>query len=100
MAAAFAHLLPKVSMPGLVATVRSVFDTVPDGRRAAIVKHSMGDTPSAALAMFQLKYPSLLKFDEAVRFGETDRVGRQDSTPSSSVPTPPPGPTSKFATLW
>ena len=101
MAAPFARLLPEVSMPGLVATVRSVFDTVPDARRAASVKHSMGDTLSAALAMFQLKYPSLLKFDEAVRFGETDvslRRARVTSTPiyarspdgSSSGSAPPP----------
>jgi len=61
-------------MPGLVSTVRSVFEDVPDARRQSSVKHSMGDTLMSALAMFSLKYPSLLKFDEDVRRGESDLV--------------------------
>lgn len=61
-------------MPGLIATVRGVFDSVPDARRQASVKHSMGDTLASALAMFSLKYPSLLKFDEDVRRAESDLV--------------------------
>lgn len=74
MAAPFAKFLPDVSMPGLLATVRAAFDTVPDKRRQASIRHSMSDTLLSALAMFSLKYPSLLKFDEDVRRGETDMV--------------------------
>lgn len=74
MAAPFAKFLPEVSMPGLLKTVRAAFDTVPDTRRQASVKHSMSDTLLSALAMFSLKYPSLLKFDEDVRRGESDLV--------------------------
>lgn len=57
-------------MPGLLNTVRSKFDTVPDSRRAASVKFSMSDTLSSALAMFSLKYSSLLHFDTEMRGDE------------------------------
>lgn len=54
MAAPFASLLREVSRLGLFATARSVFDAVSDSRRATSITHSMGNTLSAALAMFQL----------------------------------------------
>ena len=45
--------------PTLLATVHGVFDIVPNARRRARVKRSMGDTLSSAPAMLSLKYPSL-----------------------------------------
>ena len=54
-------------MAGLLATVRTAFDTVPDTRRAASVRFTMSDTLSSALAMFSLKYSSLLHFDTDMR---------------------------------
>ncbi len=54
-----------VSMPGLLSTVRKVFDTVPDptSHRA----FSLSDCLMSGLAMFSLKYPSLLEFDNETR---------------------------------
>ena len=54
-------------MAGLLATVRTSFDTVPDTRRAENVRFTMSDTLSSALAMFSLKYSSLLHFDTDMR---------------------------------
>lgn len=56
-----------LSMAGLLANVRGAFDAVPDTRRAASVKFTMSDTLSSALAMFSLKYSSLLQFDTEMR---------------------------------
>ncbi|MGQ7848831.1 transposase [Granulosicoccus sp. 3-233] len=58
-------------MPGLLATVRDRFSLIPDSRRQASVQHSMSDTLSSALAMFVLKYPSLLMFDQDARAERT-----------------------------
>lgn len=54
-------------MPGLLAHVRAAFATVPDKRRASHVTFSMPDTLCSALAMFSLKYGSLLQFDGDMR---------------------------------
>ena len=54
-------------MAGLLSTIRTAFDTVPDTRRAASVKFTMNDTLNSALAMFSLKYSSLLHFDTDMR---------------------------------
>jgi hypothetical protein len=59
MAAFRKHL----SIPGLLATVRADFETIPD-HRTKRVNISLPDTLMSALAMFLLKYSSLLKFDE------------------------------------
>lgn len=67
MAAPAPKFRPDVSMPGLLSTVRAAFESVPDSRRQASIKHSMDDALMAGLAMFSLKYPSLLMFDEDAR---------------------------------
>lgn len=54
-------------MEGLLSKVRGAFDTVPDTRQAGSVKFTMSDTLSSALAMFSLKYSSLLQFDTEMR---------------------------------
>ena len=67
MAAPFAKLRSDVSLPGLLSTARQAFEKVPDKRRQASVKYSMPDTLMAGLAIFSLKYPSLLMFDQHSR---------------------------------
>jgi Transposase DDE domain len=52
-----------LSMPGLLIIVRSVFSSLLDSRKK-MVNISLPDALMSALAMFILKYPSLLKFDE------------------------------------
>ena len=60
----------ELSMQGLLEIVRGAFDTVPDDRKAGSVKFTMSDTLSSALAMFSLKYESLLQFDTEMRADE------------------------------
>lgn len=57
-------------MAGLLSTVRTAFDTVPDTRRARSTTFTMSDTLNSALAMFSLKYSSLLHFDTDMRADE------------------------------
>jgi hypothetical protein len=52
-----------LSIPGLLMIVRSVFSMIPDHRKKKI-DISLPDALMSALAMFLLKYPSLLQFDE------------------------------------
>ena len=55
-------LRKSLSAPGLLGTVRKVFRSVPDTR----VGHStlpLADALMSGLAVFSLKYPSLLQFD-------------------------------------
>jgi hypothetical protein len=66
MAAPHPRLRKALSAPGLLKTIRESFASVPDPRseRAEI---ALADALMAGLAVFGLKYPSLLKFDEASR---------------------------------
>jgi hypothetical protein len=57
-------------MPGLLSTIRPCFAAVEDRRRPNSVRHTLTDTLSAALAVFSLKYPSLLQFDNSARLDE------------------------------
>jgi hypothetical protein len=68
MAAPHPRLRKALSAPGLLKTIHESFASVPDPRseRAEI---PLGDALMAGLAVFGLKYPSLLKFDEASREG-------------------------------
>ena len=70
MAAPLPKLRRDLSMPGLLSTVRRCFAAVADRRRPNSVRHTLADTLSAALAMFSLKYPSLLQFDNSARLDE------------------------------
>ena len=65
MAAPAARLRQHLSAPGLIGTLRQSFSAVPDTRRQGSVDHSMADALGAAFAMFHLKFPSMLGFDEA-----------------------------------
>ena len=66
MAAPPPRLRKALSAPGLLKTIRQRFASVPDprGPRSEI---ALSDALMAGLAVFGLKYPSLLKFDEASR---------------------------------
>ena len=67
MAAPSPKLRQHLSMPGLVASVRGCFAVLEDPRRRqSSVRHTLSVTLSSALAMFSLKYPSLLRFDRGV----------------------------------
>jgi hypothetical protein len=62
--AAPAPRLTRVSAPHLLKAVRTCFDRIPDPRpRNCGI--SLADALMSGLAVFGLKYPSLLKFDEA-----------------------------------
>lgn len=59
-----------LSACGLIREVRKVFERVPDYRsntRGRNIKISLADSLMSALAMFSLKSPSLLAFDQAYR---------------------------------
>jgi len=51
------------SAPALLSQVRQAFEKIPDPRRYG-QKFSLPDVLMSGLAVFGLKYPSLLKFDE------------------------------------
>lgn len=53
-----------LSAATLLPKVRNVFESVPDHRRAANSDISLTDALMSGLAVFALKFPSLLKFDE------------------------------------
>lgn len=64
MAAPQARLRKQLSAPGLLKTLRQVFEAVPEHRNERN-QISLADALMSGLAVFGLKYPSLLKFDEA-----------------------------------
>jgi hypothetical protein len=66
MAAPHPRLRKALSAPGLLKAIRESFASVPDPRRER-AEIPLGDALMAGLAVFGLKYPSLLKFDEASR---------------------------------
>ena len=66
MAAPHPRLRKALSAPGLLKTIRESFASVPDPRRGR-AEIRLSDALMAGLAVFGLKYPSLLKFDEASR---------------------------------
>jgi ribosome biogenesis protein Tsr3 len=57
------HFRKYLSIPGLLMIVGSIFSKIPDHRSKNITV-SLPDALMSALAMFLLKYPSLLQFDE------------------------------------
>jgi len=53
-----------LSAPGLLKNIRNEFEKIPEHRHGA-VKYTLPDVLMSGLAMFGLKYPSLLQFDKA-----------------------------------
>jgi len=68
----------------LIAIVKDRFGDVPDGRRQTSVQYSMADTLTAGFAMFSLKEPSLLSFEERADEEAIDRLFGIDQVPSDS----------------
>jgi hypothetical protein len=68
MAAPHPRLRNQLSAPGLLKTLRQRFEKVPEHRHARS-EIPLPDALMAGLAVFGLKYPSLLKFDEAYNEG-------------------------------
>ena len=65
MAAPHPRLRQNLSAPGLLADVRRVVTKIPDPRvRNTHVKIPLADAVMSALAIFSLKFPSLLQFDK------------------------------------
>jgi hypothetical protein len=60
------HAKKHLSMPSLLKTVRAVFEKIPDVVKRKTT-YSLPDCLMSALAMFSLKYPSLLQFDNDSR---------------------------------
>ena len=78
---------PKLSQPHLVTTVRSFFtNNITDSRVLGRCTFSMTDTLTSALAMFQLKSPSLLQFDEGCRDNEATEGNLQTLYHIQNVP--------------
>jgi len=61
-----AHSRKNLSAKGLLSTARSCFEALPDSRRSRSI--TLTDTLMSGLAMFSLKYPSLLQFDQASQY--------------------------------
>ena len=54
----------------LYSTVKSIFDKIPEHRRnGGNIKSSLADGLMSGLAIFAMKFPSLLKFDKARKDG-------------------------------
>jgi hypothetical protein len=68
MAAPRPRLRKQLSAPGLLQTIRQTFEAVPEHRHARN-EIPLADALMSGLAVFGLKYPSLLKFDEAYHEG-------------------------------
>ena len=64
MAAPQPRLRKQLSAPGLLKTIRGEFERI-DDHRSSRREIALSDALMSGLAMFGLKYPSLLKFDEA-----------------------------------
>ena len=89
MAAPAARLRQSLSAPGLIGTLRERFAAVPDARRRGSVRHAMADALGAAFAMFHLKFPSMLGFDDAAHadprlIHNLSTLYRLDSVPSDT----------------
>jgi len=73
-----------LSADGLIQVLRSRFEEVKDGRRAASVTFPMADTLMAAFAMFSLKDPSLLAFQDRLNDATLKNLYRIQSIPSDT----------------
>lgn len=60
----FERIRRQLSAPRLLSVIRKAFSGVGDQRADANKKVAMADALMSAVAMFSLKFPSLLKFDE------------------------------------
>ncbi|XZE20409.1 transposase family protein [Pirellulaceae bacterium SH449] len=73
-----------LSADSIIEGLRNRFEAMPDSRRAASVKHSLPDCLMAAFAMFSLKEPSLLAFDQRRQDQSLMNLYRIQSIPSDT----------------
>lgn len=57
-------LRKQLSGRSLLKQIRKHFETIPDSRRAASVNHPLPDALMSGFAIFSLKFPSLLQFEQ------------------------------------
>ncbi len=69
---ALPRMRKELSTPGLLRSIRACFDTIPDSRSECPIP--LSDALMSGLSVFSLKYPSLLKFDEAYHNEEVIRA--------------------------
>lgn len=79
------HVRRHLNADALIALLRDRFGDVADGRRQESVEHTMVDTLSAAFAMFSLKEPSLLSFEERKEEEAIDRLFGISRVPSDTA---------------
>jgi len=63
-------LRKQLSMPGLLSTVSKVFSRIKDPKKGDLSRFLLSDCLKAGLAIFGLKYASLLQFERASRDDE------------------------------
>ena len=73
-----------LSADALITLLRKRFDLVIDGRRQSSVVYSMTDTLTAAFAMFSLKQPSLLEFQDRKDEPAIKKLYQLENVPSDS----------------
>ena len=73
-----------LSIDSLIQGLRERFEAIPDPRRAASTDHSLADCLMAAFAMFSLKDPSLLAFDQRRQDQSLMNLYRIKSIPSDT----------------
>ena len=73
-----------LSIDSLIQGLRERFEAIPDPRRASSVEHSQADCLMSAFAMFSLKDPSLLAFDQRRQDKSLMNLYRIKSIPSDT----------------
>mgnify|MGYP000988906074 CR=1 FL=1 len=74
-----------LSADALISLLRKRFEAVPDGRRRGSTTYSMADALAGAFAMFSLKQPSLLMFQNQKDQPAIKKLYQLDQVPSDST---------------
>lgn len=74
-----------LSADALISLLRKRFEAVPDGRREGSITYSMADALAGAFAMFSLKEPSLLMFQNRKDQPAIEKLYQLDKIPSDST---------------
>lgn len=74
-----------LSADALISLLRKRFEAVPDGRREGSTTYSMADALAGAFAMFSLKEPSLLMFQDRKDQPAIKKLYQLDNVPSDST---------------
>ena len=74
-----------LSADALISLLRKRFEAVPDGRREGSITYSMADALAGAFAMFSLKEPSLLMFQNRKDQPAIEKLYQLDKVPSDST---------------